>query len=174
MFRNINVFTNIKFGLLASLLFCIPIFIYIRDNSYTQSWLVYLGSALFCVAVSVYTLFFNKTRDGNANTIQMIVASLLTVVAGIILSCIFCFILLLLFVPGYLHGGTAAAAAASNTPPPMIHGNSDGVGFRVFVGAFLVNLVFGSFFGSLLSFSAKRDQTKNSGKTGTSGQHGAA
>ena len=173
MFKKLNLITNIKFGLLAAVAFAIPVFIYIRDSSYASSWLLYLGSALFAVVIAIYTLFFNKTRDENANTAQMVFASHVTVVIGIILSVLFCFILLSVFVPGYL-GGPADPGISADAPTNTVHGKANGLGFRVFVGAILINFFFGAFAGLLFPFSAKRDQTKNAGDKPRIHQEGAA
>jgi hypothetical protein len=173
MFKNINIRTNLKFGAIAALLFGIPVYAYILDNTYTKSWLIYLGSALFCGVITVYTLFYNKTKDGNANTVQMIFTSLVTVVIGVVLSCLLCFVMLAIMVPGYLGTG-APGNISSDAPVNTVHDKTNGLSFRVFVGALLINFFFGAFAGSLLSFSAKRDQTRNSGNPGQVHKEGAA
>ena len=163
MFENVNLKTSIKFAVFAALLFCIPTFIYIRDTTYSQSWLLYLGSFLFFIVITLYTMFFNRGKNGNANTVTMIFASHLTTVIGIVLSCIVCFIMLSVMIPGYLEAGPAGKVAP-DAPANAEIDKTNGLSFRVFMGASLINFCFGSFVGIMYPFTIRRNLSRDSGE----------
>ena len=164
MFKNIYLGRCLKFAVIAAVLFCIPVVFYIKDDTYTASWLIYIGSFLFCGVITVYALFFNKLRDGDADIPQMITASFITVIMGVIFTAILSFSLLLVLVPGYPINETVVNAS-TDTPTNAVHGKLNGLGFRLFVGALLINFFIGAFVGGLFPFYLKGNQTRQSGKT---------
>jgi lysylphosphatidylglycerol synthetase-like protein (DUF2156 family) len=163
MFKKINIVRCLLFGTIAAIVFAIPQFFYIRSSTYSESWLLYLGSFFFFIAIVLYTVLFNKAKEGNANTVTMVFASHVTTVIGVIVSCILTFILLSVMIPGYLHAGPAAVASP-DTPINEIHDKTNGLSFRAFIGATIINFAFGSFASIIFPFSIKRNQTKESGE----------
>lgn len=163
MFRRINFRNSFRSAFIAALLFAVPVFFYLKDTTYGSNWLIYLGSFFFFLVIVLHTIFFNKVRGGNANTITMVFASHVVTVMGVVLSCLFVFILLVTMVPGYLEAGPAGKATP-DTPPNEVFDKTNGLSFRIFMGASLINFIFGSFVGIVFPFSVKRNQTKDTGE----------
>jgi hypothetical protein len=163
MFRRINFGNSLKSALIAAILFTIPVFIYLKDTTYKSNWLIYLGSFFFFLVIVLHTIFFNKVRGENANTITMVFASHVVTVMGVVLSCLFAFLLLVIMVPGYLDAGPAGKATP-DTPANEIFDKTNGLSFRIFMGASLINFAFGSFAGIVFPFSVKKNQTKDTGE----------
>lgn len=163
MWKRINFPSSLLSGLIAALLFIIPVFFYLKDTRYAATWLIYAGSFLFFLTIVVHTIFFNNLRGGNANTVQMVLASHIVTLIGVLLSCLFVFILLTIMVPGYLSNGPAGKVTP-DTPVNEVHDKTDGLSFRIFMGASLINFAFGSFAGIVFPFSVKKNQTKDPGE----------
>jgi hypothetical protein len=66
-------------------------------------------------------------------------------------------------VPGYLDNGPAARVS-HDTPINAVHDKTNGLSFRIFIGATIINFSFGSFAGFMFPFAIKRNQTKDSGE----------
>jgi hypothetical protein len=161
MLKKINVVSSLIYGGLAALLACIPIFFYIRDASYTQSYLIYVGSFFFAVVIAIHTLRVNKKRGGNESTVFMVFESHVVTLIGVIIACIVCFLLLTIFVPGYLSEGPAGKVM-TDAPPNSLEDKTNGLSFKVFMGAILFNFSMGSFVSLVFPFYSKRNQKKDS------------
>jgi multisubunit Na+/H+ antiporter MnhC subunit len=161
MFKNHKIGAYIKYSVLAALLFCITVFIFLRDSTFTGTWWLYVGNALFGVAIALFVLWFNKTKREDASTSSLVVAGHITTVIGIIISCIVSYLLLIMFVPGLFQGGEADVAA-EGAPATVDTGKTDGLVFMIFMNAIVGNVAVGSFVALLLPYSAKRNQTKDS------------
>lgn len=162
MFRRINFPNSLRSAFIAAFLFAIPVFFYLKDTTYESNWLIYLGSFFFFLVIVLHTIFFNKVRGENANTITMVFASHFVTILGVVLSCLFVFILLSIMVPGYLGTGLVGRATP-DLPANEIRDKTNGLSFRIFMGASLVNFIFGSFVAILYPFSVRKNQTKDSG-----------
>lgn len=163
MFSRINFPNSIRSALIAAILFVIPVFFYLKFPGYGDTWLVYLGSFLFFLVIVIHVLFFNKVRGENANTVTMVFASHMVTILGVIFACLFSFILLTIMVPGYLNHGPAGKVTP-DTPANEIFDKTNGLSFRIFMGASLMNFAFGSFVSFVFPFSIKKNQTRDSGE----------
>ena len=131
MLRKINIHRTIISGLIAAAVFSIPINFFVRDNTYTESWLLYLGSFLFLVVIWVHTIRENQKRSDNESTIALAFLSHVATITGIIFSVIFSFALLSFLVPGYLGSGNAGQLLRGE-PVNIIKDKTDGLSFEVF------------------------------------------
>lgn len=161
MFKRIDIWTNLRNGVIAGIAFSLCAFLYIREVDYADTWLVYLGSVLFFTLIIIDVVQFNRRRGKNANTVTMVFSSHVTTIIGVIVACLLSFILLSIMVPGYLSSGPAAVASP-DTPANAIHDKTNGLSFRIFIGATIFNFAMGSFVGIVYPFTLKRNQTKDS------------
>jgi hypothetical protein len=146
------------YAMAAAIVYCIPVALYLIRATFTQAWLLYLGNFLFLIVVIVFLFSFNRQRGQNASTVSMLVAGHITVVMGIIVACILGFILLVIFVPGYLDAGTTEKVL-SNAPANTIKDKTEGLSFMLFANALIGNVSAGSAACIIFPFTLKRDQT---------------
>jgi predicted ABC-type exoprotein transport system permease subunit len=159
MFKNIHWRQYLPYAIAAAVVYCIPVILYLQRANFTQAWLLYLGNFLFLLAIIFFLFSFNRKRKENAATTSMVAAGHITVVAGIVLACLLSFILLLLFVPGYLHSGTTEKVL-SQAPANTVRDKTEGLSFMLFANAIIGNLCVGSASSIIFPFTLKRDQTK--------------
>jgi len=160
MFKKLNIRYTVIAGSIAGILFCIPAFIYIRSANYEKSWLLYMGSFLFMIAIWIHTMLESKRRENNESTIALVFASHAATIVGIVVSCILSFLLLSLFVPGYL--SSSHPKTLTEEPVNIIHDKTEGLSFSVFMAATAVNFSVGFFTAIVLPFILKKNQTRDS------------
>jgi len=160
MLRKVNIFRTVISGLIAAALFSILVYVFISDNTYTNSWLLYFGSFLFLVVIWIHTIRENKKQSENESTVALVFISHMATIAGIIFSVVLSFLLLSLLVPGYLDQGNADQVMRQE-PANVIKDKTDGLSFQVFFAATVINFAVGSFAGIILPFYSKRNQTKD-------------
>jgi len=71
--------------------------------------------------------------------------------------------MLSVLVPGYLANGPAEVTA-SDAPVHTVTDKTNGLSFRIFIGATIFNFTMGSFVGLIFPFAIKRNQTKDTAK----------
>lgn len=155
----------IGYSLLAAILYCIPVIIFVRDPTFSQSWLLYLGNALFLGAIAFFMLTYNKKRRENAPATSMLMAGHITSILGVILAVILSLIILVLFVPGLF--SSTPDVVLEEGPATSNTGNTHGLTFMILLDAVVGNIAAGSVASLLLSYTAKRDQTRDTGTVTT-------
>jgi len=161
MSKTFGYLSWLKYSLVAAVLYCIPMLIFVLGTSYTQAWLLYVGNALFLGVVVVFMLAFNRERRANASTVAMLVAGHVVTVAGILIACLIAFIIMVTLVPGFLEAGTAGRVL-TDEPDMMVKGKTNGLNFMVLMNAIVGNVSMGSFASIMFAFTPQRDQTKES------------
>jgi hypothetical protein len=161
MLRKVDIRTTIIAALAGALLFCIPVYIYLRYPQYSETWLLYLGSFLFMIVMWIHTMRDSKKRaNNNENTVALIFASHVATTLGVIVACGLSFLLLCLFVPGYLQPGEADKIL-QEAPANITKDKTEGLSFNIFMAASVINFSVGSFTGIILPFYLKRNQTRD-------------
>ena len=161
MFSKVNWFNTFLYGTLAAIAFSIPALFYVLDETYMASWLLFLGAGLFFAVTAVHTYRESRLRGGNESTVTLVFISHVTTIVGIIISCILAFLMLSVLVPGYLSPGDTDKAMEM-APPNSIFDKTDGLSFKLFMAATIVNFAGGSIAGITIPFYAKRNQTRDS------------
>jgi hypothetical protein len=160
MFKKQYITSYLIYGLLAAIAFCIAAAFYLRTPEFRDTWLLFLGNALFLVVISVYILLVNRKNNENASTQNMNAAGHIVTIVGVLLSSIICFILLMLFVPDLFSAG-ATDTVLEDSPAQTRGGKTDGLVFMLFMNAIIGNFAAGSFASIILPYAAKRDQKKD-------------
>src|SRR5688572_5691967 len=160
IFSKVNIRATVITGVIASILFCVPVFFYVQFAEYRQTWLLYLGSFLFFGTIWIHIMIDSKKRDENESTVALIFASHMASLAGIILSCIICLLVLVVMVPGFFGSGEPDKVLTGE-PANTITGRMDGLMFDIMMAATFINFSVGSFASIVLPFYLKRNQTKD-------------
>lgn len=147
------------YGLLAAVVYCIPVVVFLTNPEYSQGWLLYLGNLLFLFPIIVFLYAFNKKRTENAGTIAMLTAGHITTVGGVVIACVLAFLLLVIMVPGYLSAGTTEKVLTGE-PANITSDKTRGLSFMVFATAIIGNFAAGSFASIIFPFALKADQTR--------------
>jgi hypothetical protein len=160
LFRKIDIRATIVAGIIEGMVFAVPVYFFIREAKYQDTWLLYLGSFLFLGAIFIYVYRDTRKRSVSESTLSLVFSSHMATLAGILVSCILSFLLLAIFVPGYL-GASSPAESLESAPVNTIHDRTNGLSFKIFIAATFINFSVGSFTSILIPFAAKRNQTKD-------------
>lgn len=155
MFRKEYVSKYLTYGILAAVLFCLPMIYFVNSADYRKTWLLFLGNVFFLVVICVFLLSFNKMKFENTSTQNMVVAGHLTTLTGIVISCIVAAITIAFFSPSL--SGDIMVDAPSQTGT----GSTHGLIFFVFMNSIIGNLAGGSFASVIVPYTAKKNQTKD-------------
>jgi len=158
MFRHVHWAVFLKNGLIAAIVYCIPVFVFIKHALFGDTWLLYLGNFLFVTIVVLFLVRFNRKRKENATSVSMFMIGHLLTAIGIVFSCLICFILLILLIPGFLHSGQTEKIL-KGLPANSIHDRTNGLAFMVFANSVIGNFFTGAFVSLVFPFSMKEDPT---------------
>ena len=79
---------NRKFGIIASILYCIPVIFFIKDHRYADTWLLYLGSAIFLMCIFVFGIIYGgKMNDRPSKVYNGFIVTTLGLFFRVFLSC---------------------------------------------------------------------------------------
>lgn len=145
-----------KYSILPAVLASIPMIFFIKDARFSQTWLLYLGDAIFLFSMIVVILMLSKTANHNAGTMSLLIAGLAITVFSIIIIFFITFILLIIFIPGLFHSGSTEGL--EKPPANMVFDKTHGLMYVLFMNAFFGTAAAGSFVSTILSYTAKRNQ----------------
>ena len=158
MFKTHNLKQYMVYGIVAAILYCIPVTFYLKNVTWSQSWLLYLGNALFMMMIASFLLIFNRRRNKNASSMSMMKGGVTVTVLGIVISCVICALLLTIMIPGLFHARPEKILTGepANSVPDKAHGPV----YLVFFNALMGNISTGLFVCIIFPFTLKGDQTK--------------
>ena len=142
-----------KYGILPAALFCVPIIFFIRDEQFSQAWLLYLGNALFLTCIFIFVLTRPKTGGEKISPLN---AGFSATFAGIMFSIILTIICILIFAPGLFDIG--ANQVLRDTPPSLTSNYDHGVLLMLLADIVVGNVVAGSFASVMASASMRRNK----------------
>lgn len=160
MFNKKFIATYLTYASIAAIAFCIPVLFYLRSPEFIDTWLLFLGNALFLIVLSIFVLVFNKKKHENASTQNMNAAGHIVTFMGVVISAILTFILLMLLVPDLFDAGPSDKIV-ENAPAQNQGFKNDGLVLMLFMNAIIGNFAAGSFAAIILPYAAKRNQTKD-------------
>src|SRR5688500_19518694 len=88
MFKKHPIKSYLVYSVAAALLYAVLVYLFIRNETFTSSWILFIGNALFGCCIAVFIGLYNKRRKENASTETMMVAGHITTVMGVVVACI--------------------------------------------------------------------------------------
>jgi len=146
------------YGFLAAIFYCILLFFHLRAADYQSLFLLYIGNAVFGVAIFLYNLKLIYRPYEKERTVSMLIAAHLTTAIGTVLSMILATAMIALFQPDAVSSSSTALDAA---PPNTQQGRPAGWLLMVLINAFILNFSAGSFVSIISSYAGKINQTRD-------------
>ncbi len=140
MFKKPNLIYLSRFAIVSAALYCIPVIFFLKDEKYSQSWLLYLGNAIFLLSIFIFGIIYafkegNSTKTYNGFTVTLL---------GVVFSCVLVFFLIFIFAPGIFNIGSSTDVL-QQTPASIAKNNNHGILFFLFADATIGNFTAGSF-----------------------------
>ncbi len=145
-------------GLIAAAVYCITVVIFLYHKTFQSIWVLFLGSALYMVAIATIVFLSNKTRNTTGSAGTSSVSGYVLSLTGAALSVLLSLLLYLLFYAGIATGKTGETL---HQAPADLSGNgaTHGMLFVLIVVAALGNTITGFFASLFTSFGASKKQS---------------
>jgi hypothetical protein len=147
----------IKYSILPAILYIIPLIIFVIDETFSETWLLYLGNALFLCYIFVFAVHYAKQQNNRTSPLS---AGLTVTIISIIFTCILVLVVIFIFAPGVFHTGSSAQGL-KNTPAALPDKNSHGVIFMLFANATIGNFTAGSVSSVLAAGATKQTRMRD-------------
>ena len=130
-----------RFAIISSVLYSIPVIFFLKDQRYSDTWLLYLGSAIFLMCIFIFGIVYGgKTTNQTSKKYNGFTVTTL----GVIFSCILILLLTLIFAPGVFNIGPAPDVM-KQTPAAIAKNNGHGLLFMMLADAIIINFCAGTF-----------------------------
>jgi hypothetical protein len=144
----------------SAILSSIPMMYFVNSGRYQDTWLLFLGDAIFLFLMIGVTVYINRTKDDNATTGSMIIAGHWITLMATIAVCLITFIVVWINIPD-LFGGGGTGRTLTREPSNMVEDSTDGLLFILFAHAILATFSAGSFATLITAYTIKKDQRKD-------------
>ena len=141
MFKKFPVYLA-RYSIIPALFYLIPVIFFLRDESFSQTWMLYIGNAFFLCYIFIFTLLFFKNKTDNKNSPAN--TGIAVTITAIGFSCVLIILSIISFAPGLFRFATSTGVLA-NKPPSFSHTNEAGIWFILFTNATIGNFVAGAF-----------------------------
>ena len=139
-----------RFGIAAGIVYSIPLIFFLKDRRFEDTWLLYLGSALFLAVTFTFGMVYGSRKNGNQYRVYN---GFMVAILGVISSLILVLLFTLILAPD-VYGIGSANDALRQTPAAMNNTGNHGILFVMLTNAALVNFAAGT-------FSAVMSKSKN-------------
>ncbi len=146
----------IFFSIAAAVAYCIPVFSYIQQMSYEESYILYVGNFLFAAVIGFFIAWFYKKHQRNINTIRLVVIGGKAAMAGVVVACILVTLMLVVLVP-HIFSASPSADLSLKASPGQFAGKNLGFGKILFLNAVLGNMGASFFISLLIPFSVMKN-----------------
>jgi len=160
MFKKEYLSSYIKSAVISTILFAIPMIVFLKSADYHNTYWLYVGNFLFLLSIAVFVLSFNKDKGENASTQTLRAAGHIATFFGILLSVVVATIALVIFVPDIFSSGQSDTVL-ENAPSVTGAGKTHGMVFMLYMNTIIGNFCGGSIASILIPITAKRNQTKD-------------
>ncbi len=141
-------------GLIAAAIYCVTVVIFLVQEKFQSIWVLYLGNALYMLAVATIIFLNNKAHKFTDSPVTSAISGHVLSITGAALSVILSLLLYFLFSTGIFTGQTGEVL--KHAPSQMSENSSHGMLFILIVNAALGNTITGFFAAVFASFSASR------------------
>ena len=157
MFTKQQLLPFLKYSIPAAIIYLISVVIFLNDDTYTMTWVLYLGNVLFAGVMVFFVVNFNNKSDNSSHTQKVIASGLATALIGTIISCLAIFIILAIMKPSsYSYVANTASELAK--PAPALDGSAHSLMFILFMDAIFGNMCTSAFVCFMLSNMIRKYQ----------------
>lgn len=136
-----SIFYLSRFAIIPAILYCIPILFFLKERRFSDTWLLYLGSAVFLVCIFIFGIIFGGKTNNNPDHVYN---GYVVPIMGVIFSCIIILLLSVMLTPEVFGQGTGSEAL-QQTPGSITQSGEHGMLFMLMANAIIINFCGGIF-----------------------------
>lgn len=141
-----------RYSLLCALAYCIPVIFYLMNDTFTNSWVLYIGNTAYILLLIISGYFVNKKLNDYASLRSMITAGAKVIFSSILIICILTAIL------AFAIRGNSSAVVKSAPD------RTDNLYYMLPLNAIFVNFLMGFFAVIIGAVTIKKNQKNASGQ----------
>ena len=154
MFSKPKILSYLKYAIPAAIVYCIIAGIFLYNDTYNLSYLLYIGNVLFGIVIIFFLFNYNKNRAPNSKAKYMVASGHITAVIGILISVVIIFILMAIIHPnGY--DTVSQTSKALKHPAAALEGDTHPLIYVLLMDAVFGNIGISSFLSFMLPYTAK-------------------
>lgn len=157
MLKRSSILYLSRVSIYPALLYGISVVFFLKDEKYSDTWLLFLGNALFLFCIFIFGVIDSRKKNKNASKSFNGFAITLT---GVFFSCIIILLLTLVFAPNVYHIGSSNEVLQA-TPAAITKKNQHGLLLMMLANATIGNFCAGTF-ATLLSKSTFQKEQRPS------------
>jgi hypothetical protein len=148
------------YGALAAIGYLLFVIIFLANNHYENSYLLYFGNILFFVVIAIHAIKVVNRRHEGKSAVRSMIASHLSAVVGVILAALGSILVTYLFF-GNLGSGRNPDQVYENANASSQVERPSGLLVNILIYATVVNFAVSAFFSVLISYVWKKNQTRD-------------
>lgn len=150
-------FTN---GLLAAVLYVIPVFLFLAQKKYEDFYYLYAGTGLFMFAIFFYALRLVNRPYDSKRAVSMLIAGNLATLAGVFISVILVIVGFFFYFPD-IFSVTPTSSLLQDAPSTIQPARPSGLLFMILILTVFGNTAVGSFVSVVTAYVGKKNQTRD-------------
>lgn len=145
-------------GLLAAVLYVIPVFFFLAQKKYEDFYYLYAGTGLFMFAIFFYALRLVSRPYDSKRAVSMLIAGNLATLAGVFISVILVIIGFFFYFPD-IFSVTPTSSLLQDAPSTIQPARPSGLLFMILILTVFGNTAVGSFVSVVTAYVGKKNQT---------------
>ncbi len=158
IFNRRHITEYFVYGFMASVLFIIPVLLFLSHAQYGHLYYVCGGTGLFMFTIFFYALQLVNRPYDSKRAVSMLIAGNLATLAGVLFSVLFVLISFLITYPG-LFSSIPTENVLRNAPASLQSDNPANLLFMILVFTIFGNASVGAFVSVVTAYVGKKNQT---------------
>ncbi|MES2329760.1 MAG: hypothetical protein V4539_09165 [Bacteroidota bacterium] len=150
-------FTN---GLLAAILYTIPVFFFLSQKKYEDFYYLYIGTGLFMFTIFFYALRLVSRPYDSKRAVSMLIAGNLATLAGVFISVLLVIAGFFFYFPA-IFSVTPTESLIQDAPSTIQPARPSGLLFMIMILTIFGNTAVGAFVSVVTAYVGKKNQTRD-------------
>lgn len=158
IFNRQHIREYLGFGLLAALLYIIPVWFFLAQKKYENFYYLYIGTCLFMFTIFFYAIRLVNRPYDRKRAVSMLIAGNLATLAGVAIATLLVIGSFFWFFPG-IFSITPTESLIADSPSTIQPERPSGLLFMVLILTIFGNTSVGSFVSVVTAYVGKKNQT---------------
>jgi hypothetical protein len=159
-FNRQHIREYLLYGLMAAVVYMLPVIYYLYNNRYENLYYLYIGCALFMGVIFYYNYKLLDRKYDKRRAVSMLISGHLATLAGIVISCLLAFIAVYIAFPELLSSDSNRQVLPNAHETNQVSRPSYLL-LMILSTATIGNFAVGAFISVIVTYAGKRDQTKD-------------
>jgi hypothetical protein len=147
-------------GLLAAVLYAVPVFFFLAQKKYEDLYYLYAGTGLFMFTIFFYALRLVNRPYDSKRAVSMLIAGNLATLAGVFIAVVLVLIGFFFYFPD-IFSITPTRSLLQDAPSTIQPTRPSGLLFMILILTIFGNTAVGSFVSVVTAYAGKKNQTRD-------------